>query len=435
MTFSGGRTFEYDAETKTILMHKMYYLTFDPETGLFGESEDEADAAEIILFEREMPKTVKEEKFVPNGSDLPTVVRDAVKNADGSITMMFASDIHYSTNFDQCNLQVWYDNVQKQIGYIDVFGSCGDMGSAHSRTAEAYWNNAKFILDYVDSKVEAREIGTAIYTFGNHEWYPSAGGDFMNNYELDTAKRLFRLGEAMRTDDYIIYCLGAGAISARFSQGYSEEDIATVDEYLSTAPKDIPIFILTHFPVHFWGDRVEQNAEKLLDVFNKYPNIVVLWGHNHTDFDENYDMVHRPGDIITIDNHGTERQINFVYLSAGCMADYEYDNPGGGSAWVQGKGLVITIEADKTLVCNYFDMEGNLMSEYGPYLVKFREGVDYTAIKREYVDYGQSATAPEPPEIENYEYTGWDNDYSYITRHLVVTAQYEGGEEEEETEE
>ncbi|MBR2834825.1 MAG: twin-arginine translocation signal domain-containing protein [Coriobacteriales bacterium] len=51
MIYTGGRTFEYDPETKTILMHKMYYLTFDPETGLFDESEDEADAAQITIYE------------------------------------------------------------------------------------------------------------------------------------------------------------------------------------------------------------------------------------------------------------------------------------------------------------------------------------------------------------------------------------------------
>ena len=34
MTFTGGRTFEYVAETQHIVMHGgMYFLTFDPATG------------------------------------------------------------------------------------------------------------------------------------------------------------------------------------------------------------------------------------------------------------------------------------------------------------------------------------------------------------------------------------------------------------------
>ncbi len=85
MTFTGGRTFEYDSATKHITMHGgIYYLTFDAATGKFDESLDEADAATITLYGREMPKIAKEEKFIPDGSDLPEVDRDAVANADGT---------------------------------------------------------------------------------------------------------------------------------------------------------------------------------------------------------------------------------------------------------------------------------------------------------------------------------------------------------------
>ena len=425
MVFTGGRTFVYDAGSQAILMHNLYYLTFDAATSTFNQSTEAGDAAAITLYGREMPKIVREEVYVPDGSDIPCVEKQAVKNEDGSITLMVVTDVHYSTEYDQNNLEVWYGNVIDKIGHIDSFASLGDTGSAYSTTPEIYWDNVKVVLDFVDSKVEAGEIGTAVYTFGNHEWYPSAGGDFMNNYENETAVRMKRMGEAVKTDDYIIYCLGSGSIASRFSQGYSDEDIERVDTYLSTAPTDIPIFVLTHFPIHFWGDRKEENAAKLLDVFNKYPNVVVFWGHNHSDFDESYDMVYRPGDSITLDENGTTAPINFTYLSGGCISDEEYTGPYGGSAWALGKGLIVTINPDKTLTFDYYTMDGEKLAENGPYYVEFRDGVEYNTLKTEYVEEGGSATAPEVPEYAHYAFTGWDTAFDNITGHTVVTAKYD----------
>ena len=425
MIFTGGRTFVYDSSSGTVFMHNLYYLTFDPATGLFGQSTEAADACEVTIYEHEMEAEEAEEIFVPDGSDLPCIVKDAGKNDDGSITLAFVSDVHYSVDYEQNNLEVWLNNVLPQVGHVDSFGSLGDMGSAYSSTPEIYWDNAQGVIDTVQAKIDEGLIDDAVFTFGNHEWYPVAGGDFMNNYENDTAKSLMRVGEALRTDDYIFYALGAGSIAAQYSQGYSDEDIARVDEYLSTAPTDIPIFVLTHFPLHFWGDRLTRGNDALIDVFNKYPNVVLLWGHNHSDFDEYYDNVYRPGSSIVIDQNGTARTINFTYLSAGCISDLEYTGAHGGSAWVQGKGLICTINADGTLTFNYYDMQGDRMEELGPYLVEFREGVNCTTLSREYVDAGQPAEAPEVPEIYHYRFTGWDNDFDHIAEHLVVTAEYE----------
>ena len=426
MTFTGGRTFEYDAEAKHVVMHGgMYYLTFDPATGKFDESLEASEAATITLYGREMPKIAKEEKYIPDGSDLPEVVRDSVKNDDGSITLAFVTDIHHSTKYDHMNLQVWFDKVSEEVGYIDALGSCGDMGSAYSATNEEYWNNLAAVFDYMDGNVASGKIGTAIYTFGNHEWYPSAGGDYMNNYENPVAQRLFRVGEAMKTDDYIIYCLGAGDIASRYSQGYSDADIERVSAYLATAPTDIPIFVLVHFPIHFWGDRNEENAAKLLEVFNKYPNLVVIWGHNHSDWDVSYDTVYRPGDSIQIDLQGTTEKINFTYLSAGCISDVEYTGAYGGSAWVLGKGLITTIKPDGSLVFDYYTMDGKVMHEDGPYLVEFRDGVTYTTLKSEYVEAGGAATAPEVPQFDHYTFTGWDTEFDKVDHHLCVTAKYD----------
>ena len=422
--YEDGRSFVYNGDTGHVLLHNRYWLTFDGKR--FGQGEDEAEAVKITLYGREMPKEAKEEKFIPDGSDIEPEVRAAKKNDDGSITLAFVSDIHYSTGYPQMNLQVWLENVQKKVGYIDALGSCGDMGSAYAFVPALYWTYVQAIFDYMDPVVASGKLGSTIYTFGNHEWITSMGGDFTNWYNKHpAAKRLLRVGEALRTDDYIFYCLGAGSLAAKQKMGYSDEDIARIAEYLASAPRDIPIFVLTHFPLHCMEDRLCLNADKLIDVLNRYPNVIFLWGHNHSEFDPAYNTIGHAGDKLAIDSNGTEKEINFTYLAAGCISDAEYTGGEGGSAWVQGKGLIVTINPDKSLKYEYYTMDGEPMEEAGPYMVTFRENAYYSILERQQVEPGKAAVAPTPPEIPNYTFTGWDNTYDNITGHTVVTAQYE----------
>jgi len=422
LPYKSGRTFNYDAATGTVAMHTKYWLTFA--NGAFNQTESEAEACKVTLFRAKAAE--KEEEYVDDTpvSQPDTVVKEATKNADGSITLAFVSDVHHSANYDQMNLQVWLENVKKSVGYIDSFGVCGDFGSAYANDADDYWAWTQDVLDYVDTQVAAGVIGSTDYTFGNHEWFPSAGGDWLNNKERPAAQRLLRVGEAIRTDDYILYNFGAGKLAAKYTYDYTDEDIAILDAYLSTAPTDRPIFILTHFPLHASSSRTVTHAKQVIDVLNKYNNIIVLWGHNHSDFDTQYDTVVRAGESIVYDAKGSSAVINFDCLSAGCISDEEYTGAKGGSAWVLGKGLVITLNADGTRTYDYYTMDGEKMPENGPYLVEFRENVTYKTLKLEHVEYGKAATAP-ATEIEGYTFTGWDVDFSNITRHLVVTGQYE----------
>ncbi len=422
--YEDGRSVAYDDESHYVLLHNnRYWLSFDGK--VFGLAEDASGAVSVTLYGREMPKQEKEEKFIPDGSDIEPEVRDAVKNDDGTIKLAFVSDIHYSTGYPQMNLQVWLEQVLDEVGYIDALGSCGDMGSAYAFVPALYWTYVQAVFNYMDPVVESGRVGSAIYTFGNHEWITSMGGDFTNWYNKHpAASRLLRVGEALRTDDYIYYCLGAGSLAAKQKMGYSDEDIARIEEYLSTAPTDIPIFVLTHFPLHCMEDRLCLNADKLIDVLNQYPNVVFLWGHNHSEFDPAYNTISHAGDKLVIDGQGTEKEINFTYLAAGCISDAEYTGGEGGSAWVQGKGLIVTINTDGSLTYEYYTLDGEPMEENGPYTVTFREGAYYSILERQLVEPGQAAVAPEPPEIPNYTFTGWDTDFDNITGHTVVTAQY-----------
>jgi hypothetical protein len=50
---------------------------------------------------------------------------------------------------------------------------------------------------------------------------------------------------------------------------------------------------------------------------------------------------------------------------------------------------------------------------------------DGSTIDIQYVPYGGKASAPDDPEREGYDFTGWDRDFSNVLSAISVTAQYE----------
>lgn len=59
--------------------------------------------------------------------------------------------------------------------------------------------------------------------------------------------------------------------------------------------------------------------------------------------------------------------------------------------------------------------------------VKFLD-MDGTELKKETVDCGSAATAPDAPHHTGYTFAGWDKEFSEVTSDLVVTAQFTPGE-------
>ena len=411
------------------------YLTFDGSK--FGYAlNDSSAAADILLFERD--GTVKEEEPdpVPKAYEQPEAIyKTAKKNADGSITLGFTSDIHYDGK--NLNLKTWLE--ASGIEYIDTFGSCGDMGSAYASNADDFWSWAGEVMDYLSSLEDSGMIGDAVYTHGNHEWMASAGGDYSNSYyTYDHAKKLKQVGELVVTDDYIVYAFGAGEVAINNTYDYNTHDIETLTEYLKTAPTDRPIFILTHFPLHRWGSRTVRRAQMVVDALNSNPdlNLIVLWGHNHSNFDEYYYEPLFPGDTIEIDTKGTSCKINFIYMAAGCTADVEYTGPSAGSAAVINKGLIATINTDGSISYEYYTIDGWQMHVETPWTVRFRTGIDnYDTLKTVYVEDGKTVEEPAAPTMNGYEFLGWytrkDNsevkfDFSKpITQNTLITAKYE----------
>ena len=457
-TGSYRRTFVYDSSTQKVKLHNgAYYMTFDAEGRSFGQSSSDGGAATILVFER--PALTVGKSYIPDGSDIAPVKRSAVTNADGSVTLAFTSDVHHDGS-DNLNLQAWLD--ASSVGYIDSFGFCGDMGSAYASVDE-YWPWTQMVMDYVSGEIEANKIGNAVYTFGNHEWFTSAGGNYAAKYEEESAQKLLRIGEGVNTDKYIIYCFGSGKGAMDRVYDYDPDDIERLEKYLSTAPTGIPIFILTHYPLHYWTDvRSVEHAPEVINVLNTAVDagheIIVLWGHNHSDFDDYYYIPSFPGETMVyaatkdsktgeiIPNDNGTAEIKFTYVAAGCTSDAEYTGADGGSAATMNKGLIVTIGADGKLDYTYYTMDGVKMpvqepwNEPEPWLVRYREGVapeDGSALRvinTQYVADGETAKPVSGPLVKGYVFEGWtsivngnDTDFDIttpITKNTLITAKY-----------
>ncbi|MBR3554772.1 MAG: InlB B-repeat-containing protein [Oscillospiraceae bacterium] len=436
MTYGNGRGVYYkDGTFYWSTSAGTGYLTFDGTKFGFINNDDSA-AAEIMLFERDAAVKEEEPDPIPKEYEQPdAIVKTAKKNADGSITLGFTSDVHYDGV--NMNLKTWLE--ASGIEYIDTFGMCGDMGSAYASNANDFWTWAGAVMDYMTSLEDSGVVGDAVYTHGNHEWMASAGGDYSNSYyEYEAAKKLKQVGELVVTDDYIVYAFGAGEVAINNTYDYNTHDIDTLREYLKTAPTDRPIFILTHFPLHRWESRTVRRAQMVVDALNSNPdlNLIVLWGHNHSNFDEYYYQPQFPGAEIQIDTKGTKCKINFTYIAAGCTADVEYSSPSAGSASVMNKGLIATINKDGSISYEYYTIDGYQMHIKTPWLVRFRTGVDqYEVFNTQYVADGKTAEELTAPTMNGYEFVGWftrkngaevEFDFSEpITNNTLVTAKYE----------
>ena len=68
------------------------------------------------------------------------------------------------------------------------------------------------------------------------------------------------------------------------------------------------------------------------------------------------------------------------------------------------------------------DLEVNAVLSLKKFNVKFMSGT--TELKKEEVEYGKAATAPEDPKKAGYEFDGWDEEFNYITSDLTVNAKF-----------
>ena len=124
--------------------------------------------------------------------------------------------------------------------------------------------------------------------------------------------------------------------SAKNKYWVNPDAIAALDRTLAsiygedgTLNQGVPTFISAHLPVHYYtSERSAENNCDLLTVLNKYPYVVYIWGHNHSEKDPCYGSVRLPGDTIVPNAGLTElnsdggtaaQEIRFTYVSCGAV--------------------------------------------------------------------------------------------------------------------
>ena len=299
---------------------------------------------------------------VPQAAAEPAVTRaeDGAKAGEGLTVLAFSSDVHNKDSNESANrLNTWLTKMESLYGSIELMAFGGDMANA-SGSASTFWSQTQSDMD----KVDAHNI-TGIYTTGNHEYNP---GDFGSGSSTTMYAKYTRNAEAKEGGNYRVYCLGSDSSSSNYTN-----QVSSLTSYLNSVGSDKPIFIITHFPLHYaprgaYSARTTTAADQVIDALNAAAQtgkkIVFLWGHNHTESDVYYDQIYKPGDTITYTSAGASKQIQFYYGAAGCMSDSEY---GTGSAYVKGKGLIVTINSKNQLSFTYYTADGTNVTEGGTF--------------------------------------------------------------------
>ena len=346
-----------------------------PETGSVEEEAEAADTDEPAGIDDEVLQAEDTDELdTPEETTEVTEPKRATKatktigQPTNGTVLAFTSDTHNQNGNVAANrLGSWLDTIaaKDEYGGITAMAFGGDMAGAG---ASGYWDLTQADMDALSDRGV-----TGIYTTGNHEI--SMGGDFSYNsytsnaYSSTETKGQFELDKEVEVgSDYRIYCLGSRSSSSSYA-----DQVSSLTSYLNSVGNDKVIFIITHFPLHYYkgsggysmGGRSTQGASDVIDALNNavdsnHQTIVFLWGHNHTLADTYYDQIYGPGGVDSLEYaSGSSKTIKFYYGAAGCMSDYEYST--SGSQKVLGKGLVVSFtpnRGDETMKFAYYDDNG-----------------------------------------------------------------------------
>ena len=327
-----------------------------------AEEEDPAPAEEEAPKNRGSPAKAEaeEDEIEMLADDEPELLADIPGTTGSKTVLAFTSDVHNNdANAARNRMNNWLTNVIATNKYegIDVFGFCGDMGHLNLN-GDSFWTAVNNVMTAVD----AAGID-GVYTTGNHEYYNGQFGTTSNS--VKSKYLIDQKGYEGR--NFIIYCLGSQANS----DNYTSNQINALKSFLNGVGNDKVIIFITHFPLHRYSNRTTTNADQVIDALNDAvasgKKIVMLWGHNHSMSDPNYDQVFDPADSITYAS-GKSKDIDFFYAAAGCMSDSEYP----GSSSVMGKGLILTIDSsnENQLSFTYYNESGENVTEDGTYTEK-----------------------------------------------------------------
>ncbi len=262
--------------------------------------------------------------------------------------------------------------IQKMVkdGYnIHSALICGD----YSKTGNT-WKNVDPALNNAGlsavAEILEQELGLSyddtVYVQGNHDPADTAG---LDPFGLNDTEHygVFVIHE----DDYqwkqgVTSSTGNEDTDAKAA---AESAAAELERYLRGKLEDRyekPIFVCSHVPLHYsrrtstMASQDNIYARLIFDVLNEYGkqlNIIFLFGHNHSDSDDDYlgggSVYLREGDTILIANEGDYRSfgtytLNFTYMNAGYLGYYDGNCAGSGLS-----STVFAIYADRVEVARY----------------------------------------------------------------------------------
>ena len=190
------------------------------------------------------------------------------------------------------------------------------------------------LMTVLKHAIEDTSPGTAaVYTMGNHETSHS-------DEEFLAITGMPRIGETAVNSDGLYYFYSFGM---RENQGFNLEDIEKLAAFLESHNDGKPIFVLSHFPIHYYNSMRSMygaGAEELLAVLNQYPQVIFTWGHNHSEADPSYATVRFPGETITFGpDLSNTVDLKFTYVSLGSLR-YGVNGENGVLVRVNGDGSV-----------------------------------------------------------------------------------------------
>ena len=238
--------------------------------------------------------------------------------------LAFTSDVHDKTD----DLESWLQKLPQTPEYV-VFG--GDYSYSGRTTPQQCADLVSSVFPGVSS----------VLAKGNHD--SSTGTDE---------------GLEVENDDYAIYAVNSTGSGGSVDGTYTQSDLDNLETALESIDPDIPVFIISHHPIHYYGSRTTGNASAMIDLLNGYSNVIFLWGHNHSVSDENYGVVKFAGDELQYTSSSSDKkEIDFTYANAGCI----YTDRNGAY------GLFVEIsnnDSDTNIKFMYKDLNGNTTSTY-----------------------------------------------------------------------
>ena len=235
-------------------------------------------------------------------------------DANGQVTttggyILFTSDSHSCGWLAKDLLEFANKLVQEDTGdpnaYVGLFAHGGDFADS---------GLLPDVMTTIKHAIEDTSPNTvAVFTKGNHE----------NDFDDEAFREITgmpRIGETAINADGLYHFFSFGMTE---NQTFTQEDIDTLAAYLAEHDDGKPVFVISHFPIHYLNSMrtvYDAGAKELLDVLNQYPQVVFTWGHNHSEADPSYGTVRFPGETLTYGPTPEDTvELNFTYMSNGSL--------------------------------------------------------------------------------------------------------------------